>query len=90
MVLLQRKFYIFLGSREGPTISRVQILISIETHITCDFPGGGGPDPYPPLDPHMRSWLKICQNSTTLFKKINACLFSDHVTTGALYCACHF
>ena len=24
--------------------SRVQVLISIETHITCDFPGGG-PDP---------------------------------------------
>ena len=31
------------------------MLISIETHIrTCYFPGGGGgPDPYPPLDPHM-------------------------------------
>ena len=31
------------------------MLISIETHITYDFPGGGGvgPDPYPPLDPHM-------------------------------------
>ena len=31
------------------------MLISIETHITCDFPGGGrgsGP-PIPPLDPHM-------------------------------------
>ena len=25
----------------------------IETHITCDFPGGG-PDPLsPPLDPHL-------------------------------------
>ena len=33
----------------------VQMLISIETHITCDFPGGeGGPDPLsPPLDLHM-------------------------------------
>ena len=35
----------------------VQMLISIETHITinCDFPGGGGVwTPYPPpLDPHM-------------------------------------
>ena len=32
----------------------VQMLISIETHITitCDFPGGSGP-PIPPLDPHM-------------------------------------
>ena len=24
------------------------MLISIETHITYDFPGGGGPDPLPP------------------------------------------
>ena len=33
----------------------VQMLISIETHITCDFVGAGGPDqlPPPPLDPHM-------------------------------------
>ena len=32
----------------------VQMLISIETHITitCDFPGRSGP-PIPPLDPHM-------------------------------------
>ena len=52
MVLLQRK----LGSRVGPTFSRggvqlfpgggVQILISIETHITCDFPRGVR-TPYP-------------------------------------------
>ena len=33
----------------------VQWVISIETHITCDFPGGGGGGPHiPPLDPHMR------------------------------------
>ena len=34
----------------GPTFSRgVRTLISIETHITCDFPRGrGGPGPYPP------------------------------------------
>ena len=31
-----------------------QILISIETHITCDFPGVGEVrTPYPSLDPHM-------------------------------------
>ena len=31
----------------------VQMLISIETHITCDFPGGvGGLDPT--LDQHMQ------------------------------------
>ena len=29
-----------------------QMLISIETHLTCDFPGGSEP-PIPPLDPHL-------------------------------------
>ena len=32
--------------------------VSKETHISCDFPGGGGggPDPLtPPLDPHVGS-----------------------------------
>ena len=58
MVLLQRKlyfskdpvgvqhFFFFLGGGGGgnPTFSKgVQVLISIETHITCDFPGGFGP-----------------------------------------------
>ena len=42
----------FYGSRGGPTFSRgggggggggVQMLISIETYRTCDFPGGSGP-----------------------------------------------
>ena len=56
MVLLQRKLYfskdrggqIFLGGGGGG--SRVQVLISIEIHITCDFPGGGGVrTPYHPL-----------------------------------------
>ena len=51
MVLLQRKLY-FSKDRGGPTFqgggggSRVQVLISIETHITCDFPGGGVRTPY--------------------------------------------
>ena len=27
-------------------------LFPIETHITCDFPGGSRP-PVPPLDPHL-------------------------------------
>ena len=26
-----------------------QVVISIETHITCDFPGEGVRNPYPPL-----------------------------------------
>ena len=28
-------------------------LLTIATLLTCDFPGGGGPDPLPPLDPPM-------------------------------------
>ena len=58
MILLQSKLY-FPNDQEGvqhfpggaPTFSRrVQKLISIETHITCDFPGGGGgADPLSPL-----------------------------------------
>ena len=28
------------------------MLISKETHTTCDFPGGGGPDPFPPGSTH--------------------------------------
>ena len=43
------------------------MLISIETHITCDFPVGGGVSgpSIPPLDPHMHctkyklAWPKI-------------------------------
>ena len=71
MVLLQRKLY-FSKDRGGPTFlggggeSRVQVLISIETHITCDFPGVGmgGLDPLsPPLDPHM---VSLPNNSTSL------------------------
>ena len=45
----------------GPTFSRgggggSNCLFPIETHITCDFPGGGGGGvrtPSPPLDPHL-------------------------------------
>ena len=29
--------------------------MSIETHITCDFPEGGSGPPNPPLDPHVGS-----------------------------------
>ena len=42
----------------GPTFSRgmggSNCLFPIETHIACDFPGGGGVrTPVPPLDPHL-------------------------------------
>ena len=56
-------FYSFTGGgggssifQGGPTFSRggggVQMLITIKTHITCDFPEGSGP-PVPPLGPRM-------------------------------------
>ena len=60
-MVISKKTIIFKGFRGGPTFSRgegnffyggIQWVISIETHITCDFQGGG---PHiPPLDPHMR------------------------------------
>ena len=50
-------FFFFFG---GGGLGGVQILISIETYITCDFSGGGGGGggggvrtTYPPLDPHI-------------------------------------
>ena len=53
----QRGSNIFQGGG-GPTFSRggggSNCLYPIETHITCDFPGGSGP-PDPPLDPHLLS-----------------------------------
>ena len=57
---ITEKTILFQGSRGGPTFSRggggggggVQMLISIETHIPCDFPGESE-TPIPPLDPHM-------------------------------------
>ena len=62
-----KEHYYFLRFQKGsnffkgdPTFSAVEgggggvkMLISIETHITCDFPGGSGP-PIPPLDSHMQ------------------------------------
>ena len=51
MVWLQRKLYFsndpegvnyFQGVQLFPGGGGVQMLISIETHMTCDFPGVGG------------------------------------------------
>ena len=64
---LSKKSIIFQGSGGGPTFSRVvqlfpggsNCLFPIETHITCDFPGGGVQTPCPPpLDPHLMRTLK--------------------------------
>ena len=58
MGFITEKTILFQGSRGDPTFSRGvqlfpggdQMLISIETHITCDFQVGGGEvrTPYPP------------------------------------------
>ena len=58
-------------------------LFPIETHITCDFPGGGGgPDQLsPPLDPHLLSQsllLKICPIYIIYLR----CQFRGHFGTG--------
>ena len=61
--LVQRKLYFPKDPDGGPTFPKgvrhfpgwVQMLISIETHITCDFPGEGSAPHIPPLDPHMFS-----------------------------------
>ena len=56
----QRGSNIFQGGGRGPTFSRGRgegsnCLLPIETHITCDFPGGGsGPPVPPPL--WIRTW----------------------------------
>ena len=66
-MFISKKTIIFQGSRGGPKFSRggggptfsrgggSNCLFRIETHITCDFPGGGSGPPVPPsgsaLDP---------------------------------------
>ena len=60
-MVISKKTIIFQGFRGVPTISRggggsnffqgVQMLISIETDITCDFPRGSGP-----FYPHL--WIR--------------------------------
>ena len=59
MVLLQTELY-FPKDPEGVQHFpgwEVQMLISIENHITCDFSGGSGP-PIP-------LWIRTCHPSTT-------------------------
>ena len=47
-----------------------QMLISIETHLTCDFPGEGGPDP---LSPSGSAHDTLKQNFPLIFLLILAC-----------------
>ena len=65
-MVIFKEIYHFSRFQGGPTFSRggggrtfsrgggggSNCLFPIETHITCDFPGGSGP-PVPPLDPHL-------------------------------------
>ena len=64
------KIYHFSRFQRGPTFSRgVQLfpgggsncLFPIETHITCDFPGGASRPPVPPsgsaLDVHVKALI---------------------------------
>ena len=52
--LISKKTIIFQGSRGGGGRGESNCLFPIETHITCDFPGGGlDPLSPPPLDPHL-------------------------------------
>ena len=48
-------YYFFLG---GGGVVGVQILISIETYITCDFSGGGGGGSGPPIPLWIRAWVR--------------------------------
>ena len=52
-------YFIFFGGGGGGGWGLggwgVQILISIETYITCDFSGGGG---RPPITLWIRAWVR--------------------------------
>ena len=53
-------YYFFLGGGGGG-VGGVQILISIETYITCDFSGGGGGGgggSGPPIPLWIRAWVR--------------------------------
>ena len=73
---ISMKNIIFQGFREGPIFARwvqlfpgwgggVKMLISIETHITCDFPGGVR-TPILPLDPHMQLEMHSAENTNKI------------------------
>ena len=49
-------------------------LFPIETHITCDFPGGGSrpPVPPPPLDPYLKLFvLETLPNYQIMLRILN-------------------
>ena len=86
--LISKKTIIFQGSRGGPTFSRgVQLfpggsncLFPIETHITCDFPGGSGPPVHPSGSALVFGAAYAAPNKVTtilyLFSSTNFSIFS--------------
>ena len=55
----------------------ILLVFPIETHITCDFPGGGvGPDPLStPLDPHLNAHQsKHCIGGSTSRERERECV----------------
>ena len=52
--------FFFFGGGGGMGVGGVQILISIETYITCDFSGGGGGrgGSGPPIPLWIRAWVR--------------------------------
>ena len=51
-------YYYFFFFWRGGRGWGVQILISIETYITCDFSGGGGGESGPPIPLWIRAWVR--------------------------------
>ena len=95
MVLLQRKLYFSKNAERvqdfpggANFFQGVQMLISIETHITCDFPGVGGRTPYPPsgfAHGHVRCYrhLRICNEYRLIQTMVAA---HKQLVSAQLYC----
>ena len=78
---ISKKYTIFQRSRGGPTFYQggsnffqggSNCLLPLETHITCDFPGGSGPPVPPPLDPHLHGVQKWQTQLDLLFTNVSA------------------
>ena len=62
--MFQRASNFFQGGGGGGS----DCLFPIETHMTCDFPGGPDPCPPPPLDPHLQYRIRIVLESHLPYK----------------------
>ena len=63
-----QKIYHFSRFQRGSNIFQggSNCLFPIETHVTCDFPGGVR-TPSPPLDPHLNTLFKLSLGLLFLF-----------------------